>query len=155
LNCIPPSSNFDQDDNPDYGGNEPLPSIGNALIFDEDLSRQKYMSSGSTHPMNPTQGLVTLDSSSKIGQAGLMSYPPNNFESYQYNSLGSNTIVPTQNQYPTSQQQYQRGPASAPNLRNEAEESWTSEHVDRDLSDALNDLKIDPVGVGMFNDFLG
>jgi len=113
------------------------------------------MSSGSTHPMNPTQGLVTLDSSSKIGQAGLMSYPPNNFESYQYNSLGSNTIVPTQNQYPTSQQQYQRGPASAPNLRNEAEESWTSEHVDRDLSDALNDLKIDPVGVGMFNDFLG
>lgn len=84
----------------------------------------------------------------RIGQTDTMAFTHSNFDAFQYSAMGANSLQPTQQQFPTPNQ-YQTVPAPASVMRTDGDDAWAVETGDRDLSDALNDLRINPVGVGM------
>lgn len=152
MPCVPPSSNFDQDDSQDLGTVESLSSCDSGRFAEDRGSGPNYVHGGNTQMMEPPMDFSAVGTSANTSQ-GPLTYSQNNYENYQFSAMNAQSIPSAQQPYPT-QQHYATGPASVATMRADADDSWVSSDVERDLSDVLHDLKIDPVGVGMLKGLL-
>jgi len=147
MNCVPPSSSFGDDDSQDAGVAETPSNLENVYGGDDRGSASNYVHSGSISMMDPPRDFNANAAALNTNQAGPMAFPQTNFNDYQYNDMPS---LPTSQQPYTTHQQFQSVPTPRHGMRPDADENWNSEDKEADLSDALHDLKINPVGVGQF-----
>jgi len=152
MNCVPPSSSFGEDDSQGTGIAETSSAVESAPFSDDRGMASNYVHSGNISMMESPHDFASPGTALNANHGGPMAFVQANFNDYQYNGMNVPSLSAAQQTYLT-QQRYQNVPNSGHAMRPDTNDNWTSEDKEPDLSDALHDLKINPVGVGLFEQF--